>query len=807
MKKIITLLIAMVMANMVNANNISISNVSLTGINTTDHYAFVNFNISWDNSWRTSSAPNNWDAAWVFVKYKVNGDYVSAAGATSTGTTITVGSTTGLRVGMRVCKSAGTGVITEGTVVTAIIDGTSFTVSIAPTTALSGGLSVVRGYAIWEHAILNGTGHTAPTGSTITPASDGTGVFIYRSSDGTGTNTFTNAQLRWNYGAEQTEVDIRVFAIEMVYVPEGSFYVGSGGTETGSFTNGSWLTGATIPLLCSSENALTISQTTGNLWATKLTLISAGSLAADYPKGYNAFYCMKYEVTQQMFVDFLNTLTYTQQTTMGASPNSLIGYVGDTTYRYKIYRSVIGTNSYIPAVYTSPSNSHVACKLSWVYFAAYLDWSGLRPMTELEYEKACRGPETPVPNEFPWGNTGIVKSTYTINDDGSTNESIGTNYQSNSTNYVSSSGAVSSDLTIYTSSAGATSSTTVAYTSTAGATSSGTTVIVASTMGLLVGMPVSVTSGTGVFAAGTYVTVVLSPTLFTVSASPTTALSGGATVVTGYSATVRVVSTTGLQIGTPVSVTGGTGSFRPGAVVTGITSSTIFSVSIAPTISLSNSAIVTGTGASITVNNTTELSIGMPVRVTAGIGQFAPSTVVTEITDGTHFKVSAPPTTPLSGGTSVVTGYQHGNAVNSITYISGPLRGGIFAGTSGNSGRVTAGATYYGIMEMAGNLFERIVSTANIAGQSFTGMHGDGILNPNGNATVDYWPGINGNGTGTSANTTYGGITGVTQGAGIGLRGGNNSNDSANHPISNRVDVGATGSAATSSGHGVRTAP
>jgi formylglycine-generating enzyme required for sulfatase activity len=35
-------------------------------------------------------------------------------------------------------------------------------------------------------------------------------------------------------------------------------------------------------------------------------------------------------------------------------------------------------------------------------------WSGLRPMTELEFEKACRGPVKPVADEFPWGTTGIT---------------------------------------------------------------------------------------------------------------------------------------------------------------------------------------------------------------------------------------------------------------------------------------------------------------------------------------------------------------------------------------------------------------
>jgi hypothetical protein len=40
---------------------------------------------------------------------------------------------------------------------------------------------------------------------------------------------------------------------------------------------------------------------------------------ANWPNGFNAFYCMKYEVSQQGYVDFLNTLTYTQQVTRTAN--------------------------------------------------------------------------------------------------------------------------------------------------------------------------------------------------------------------------------------------------------------------------------------------------------------------------------------------------------------------------------------------------------------------------------------------------------------------------------------------------------
>jgi hypothetical protein len=70
------------------------------------------------------------------------------------------------------------------------------------------------------------------------------------------------------------------------------------------------------------------------------------------------------------------------------------------------------------------------------------------------------------------------------------------------------------------------------YVSAAGATNVLDTITVASTAGLVPGMTVTVTGGTGAFAANTLVVSVISGTKFKVSAAPTTALSAGA-VVTG----------------------------------------------------------------------------------------------------------------------------------------------------------------------------------------------------------------------------------------------------------------------------------
>ena len=80
----------------------------------------------------------------LFRSFTPPAQYTSAAGATSSGTTITVGSTTGLTAGMYVSvTTAGTGALAAGTKVVSITNGTQFVVNTAPTTALSGGLNVL----------------------------------------------------------------------------------------------------------------------------------------------------------------------------------------------------------------------------------------------------------------------------------------------------------------------------------------------------------------------------------------------------------------------------------------------------------------------------------------------------------------------------------------------------------------------------------------------------------------------------------------------------------------------------------------
>jgi hypothetical protein len=234
-------------ATVASSNNIAVSSLSLTNRSIVGHYNFVQFTISWDNSWRVGAAPANWDAAWVFVKYRLKN------------------STT------------------------------------------------------WNHATLSTSGHVAPSGSTIDASADGKGVFIYRNANGSGTFSLTNVQLRWNYASnglsDYDQVEVKVYAYEMVYIPQGSFSVGSGNSGATEVSPFYTYPTATSVYTIADENAITVGTTNGNLYYASSTNggDQSGPIPAAYPKGFAAYYCMKYEISQEQYVAFLNSLTRTQQ--------------------------------------------------------------------------------------------------------------------------------------------------------------------------------------------------------------------------------------------------------------------------------------------------------------------------------------------------------------------------------------------------------------------------------------------------------------------------------------------------------------
>lgn len=571
-----------------HANNIAVSSITLTGqnlsagVNNAANFALVQFNLSWENSWRFSTGPANWDAAWVFVKFRVGASDPSFSGVSSTTTTVTVSSTSSLRVGMPVRVTGGTGAFAANTVISSITNSTQFVVSATPSTPLSN--ASIECIRIWEHARLNDVGHTVPESATLaaglqTPSSgfDATtnpaiGVFIYRRVAGAGNNTYNNVQLRWNYGRngvnDNAIISLQVFALEMVYVTGGvDFNVGGGG---GGFTSTTINTG----------DATIAPAGTGSLGGQAGGYPSGQTAPSSdaWPNGFKAFYCMKYEIAQGQYRDFLNTLSYRQQDTRTVNPPSS---AAGTAALSNLNRNGIdvmtpgNATTLQPAVYAcnldadanyneSVDGEWIACGfVSWMDGAAYLDWAGLRPMTELEFEKSCRGNQPAVTSEYAWGTTSLTNAASgSITNSGASNEGTST------------------------------------------------------------------------------------------------------------------------------------------------------------------------TGANICYGNVT----------------------------------------------------------------GGPLRVGVFAGT--NTKRTTSGATYYGIMEMSGNLYERVVNINTATGKAYTGVHGDGTLSNAGNATTTAWPGL-----------VSGEVTGV---AGSGFKGGMwNSTTGSQIRVSDRQSVNSelTGRLADYGYRGVRTAP
>lgn len=549
--KRLTLLACLVLLAIINvrANNIEVSSVSLTDQSASGHYCNVKFNISWDNSWRTSGVPQNWDAAWVFVKYR-----------------------------------------------------------------LSGGP--------WQHATLNTSGHTSASGSTITASADGKGIFIYRSTDGSGTNSWTNNKIRWNYGndgvADDASLEVSVLAIEMVYIPQGSFYIGDGnGSDesqyafhTGTGTNAVQITSSLVSnIRVSGSSAYDDAQLKdpgiGIDGDGGIDTDNSGSIDnPDYPTGYQAIYSAKYEISQEQYVDFLNMLTRNQQITRVQSDIS--GTFVSNTFVMTNSSNIDGRcgircNFTLPAApgaieffndnngnfvpnETTDGQTLPLTYATWMDLAAYADWTGLRPMTELEFEKICRGPNNAVYGEFAWGTTNIHSSSYNFAD---------------------------------------------------------------------------------------------------------------------YNA-------------------------------------------------------------------------------------------------------------PTEGITDP--GEYTGNAIYNSTSNSGnPNRCGIFAYSAIHPTRQETGAGFYGVMEMTGNVAEILVNIGSVAGRSYRGNHGNGVLTASGDSDVDYWPGINGNTETWTANQAFGGITGVTGYAGNGLKGGSSLNSPAQGVLqtSSRSTAGTYVNTRiyTSNTHLVRTAP
>jgi formylglycine-generating enzyme required for sulfatase activity len=333
MKRIWLLSMAVVTTLGVFANNIQVTDVTYnTGAGT------VSFNISWENSWRVSTIPNNWDAAWVFVKRRNCADQ------------------------------------------------------------------------FWKQQYMAASGHSASGVLEVKTVPDSVGVFIRRSANGSGNIASTAITLKLgDVPLPLNEWDFKVYAVEMTFVPQGAFYLGDGGTNYYSFREGG--SGAPgTPYRVTSENAISYANTAGNLWdyfnASSIHPPTGNVVAADFPKGFRAFYAMKYEISQGQYTDFLNSLPQD----IAQARQVLIN-----TYRNTV------TGAW--PTYTCVTPARAMNNISWADLCSYLDWSGLAPMSEMEFEKLCRGVSVPIANEFAWGSNTVTRA-FTVLNDGTNQEAV-----------------------------------------------------------------------------------------------------------------------------------------------------------------------------------------------------------------------------------------------------------------------------------------------------------------------------------------------------------------------------------------------
>ncbi len=370
-----------VVCPVVNANNLSISNVSIGQRDPLSNTALIEFDISLDNSWRNKI---NHDAVWLTVRL-----YDSEVSPTT----------------KNLCDLAATG--------------------------------------------LNPDGFSLGTSSSLeiyVPA-DAKGAFLRQSSNiAINSVSSTDVQIKVDYSScgfdDGDQVYATVMGIEMVFIPEGSFYAGDHNTSVASLNQGS---SDSDPWSVTSESAISVTNATSNGYryvsngnANEDATGTAFSISQNFPKGFQPFYTMKYEITEGQWVEFINSLPSSAARSSRDLTNASHKNSDSVSYRNTI----------------SCSGSPLACStsrpfralnyLSWMDQCAFLDWVALRPMTELEFEKMARGPLMPVSGEFAWGSTDITAAAVISGSDEDGTEVISTSGANANFNNVTFSGGDSS---------------------------------------------------------------------------------------------------------------------------------------------------------------------------------------------------------------------------------------------------------------------------------------------------------------------------------------------------------------------------
>jgi formylglycine-generating enzyme required for sulfatase activity len=263
----------------------------------------------------------------------------------------------------------------------------------------------------YRHALLAERGHIVLRNNlndasqpAIKVANDRVGCFIYPSAPHRGPVDWTiqvalDTALLAQRGFSIYNARVAVYGVEMVYIPAGAFTLGDPDTTAlrfgafyradgaGKFAGLFKITAEKIAIDIGKEKDALYYRADEGYEGDQ-----SGPLPPEFPKGHQAFYVMKYELTQGEYAAFLNALSGEQ--------SQLRANFGGKGYYQK--RGAIRMEN---GVYVAASPKRPCNFLSWDDACAFVDWIGLRPMTELEFAKACRGPGAPLAHEYPWGSS------------------------------------------------------------------------------------------------------------------------------------------------------------------------------------------------------------------------------------------------------------------------------------------------------------------------------------------------------------------------------------------------------------------
>ena len=305
------------LTQVVQANNLQIENFSVVETDESNNTITFTADVSWENGWRTV---NSYDSIWVFLKYSTD------AGLT------------------------------------------------------------------WNHASMASTGidplgFTVPLDFEVVVPADERGFFLQRTGLNSGNSSAEGIQFVWDYGQDGLSDEMamaantinKVFGIEMVYIPEGAFYAGDGASSsTYRFKEGS---ADDDPWYIQNESAISTTNTASNGFYYTSTGASGESstgsvflVPSSFPKGHQAFYLMKYELTEGQWVSFFNTLSESAK----ANRDLTSGVEGGKNSDGIVVRNTISWDSSVPASdATTTRPDRPVSFLSWPDFCAYADWSGI----------------------------------------------------------------------------------------------------------------------------------------------------------------------------------------------------------------------------------------------------------------------------------------------------------------------------------------------------------------------------------------------------------------------------------------------